>query len=238
MVEIPTALFDSPVHVQEDAYRNLASLRRSRNLFARLADDDADAVAAINAEMRTRRRKTEPLINRPFERGYGVVGFPFDHRNWAQSRYTNGTFGIWYGSQSVETTVAETTAHFARELADREQLRHYRPITRERRVMTAYVDAVLFDLCGKQADFPGLVSTESYDFTQRVGRMVHEGHHPGLLAPSARRADCVNVDVFSPYYLSNPKDCCYLTYRFYPNDSRIEVEREQGTVWLTVWPLA
>lgn len=238
VADLPRALFDSPVHVQDDAYRNIAGLRRSQNLFARIADDDADAAAAINAELRTRPREPQPLINRPFEPWYGVVGFPFDHRNWAQSRYTDGRFGVWYGAHSVETTVAETTHHFARELVGRGQHRHDRPITRERRVVTAHVDAVLFDLCGKLADFPGLVATDSYDFTQRVGRAVHEGHHPGLLAPSAWRAGGVNVDVFSPDYLSNPRDCCYLTYRFHPTDGRIEVEREPGTVWLTVRPLA
>lgn len=237
MPGIPNTLFDKPVHFQERAYRNIVGLRHSRNVFHRLADDDDDTAAAINAEMRTRSRKTQPLINRPFEPWYGVVGFPFDHRNWGQSRYTDGSFGVWYGSQSAETTVAETTSHFAHELAGRGLDQHDRAIIRERRVMTAHVDALLFDLRGKQTDFPGLVATDSYEFTQQVGRVIHAGHHPGLMAPSARRTDGVNIDVFHPNYLSHPKDFCYLTYRYHPNDGRIEVEREQGEIWMTLTPL-
>lgn len=238
MVGVPDGLLDTPVRVTERAYRNIVGLRRSRELFHRLADDDADSQAAINAELRTRSRLDQPLINRPFERWYGVVGFPFDEHHWGASRYTDGSFGVWYGSQSIETTVAETAYHFARELAGRGQHHHDWPITRERRVHIAHVDALLFDLRGKQADFPALLAPDSYAFTQQVGRAVHEGHHPGLLAPSARRANGVNVDVFSPAYLSNPRDCCYLTYRFHPDDGRIEVERRPGTVWMTMRPLS
>lgn len=234
---LPDALFDKPVHIREDAFRNFVNLRRSRDLFHRLADNEEDSAAAVKAEMRTRGRKDQPLINRPFEPWYGVVGFPFDHRNWARSRYTDGSFGVWYGSRRVETTVAETTYHFARELAGRGQDRHDRPIIRERCVKTAHVDALVFDLCGKERDFPALVASDSYDFTQQVGRAIHEGHHPGLLAPSARRAGGVNVDIFSPKYLRNPRDYCHLTYRFHPDDGRIEVEREPGTVWMTLRPL-
>lgn len=234
MALVPAELFDNPVHVVEEAYRNYASRRVSSNLFSRIADDDEDAQAAINAEMRTRERREQPLINRPFEMWYGVIGFPFDHRRWAESRFTDGSYGVWYGSRDVETTVAETVYHFVRELRRRGWHEHDQPIVRERCVKTALVDAVLFDLRGKERDHPALVDPDSYAFTHQVGRAVHDGHHPGLLAPSARRPGGVNVDVFSPDYLSNPRDCCYLTYRFVPDDGRVEVERAPGTIWMAL----
>lgn len=231
MAVLPETLFDTALHFSEAAYRNFVSLRKSRNLFARLADDETDTAVATAAEMATKPRRSLPAINRPFEPWYGVIGFPFEPRHWATSRFSDGTFGVWYGSRSIETTVHETVHHFRQELAGRGWNRHDRPILRERCVKTAQVDALVFDMRGKQALLPGLTDAESYAFTHEVGRAVHQGRHPGLLVTSARDADGDNVDIFAPDYLSDPRDCCYLTYRHQP-DGQVDVERQPGRVWM------
>jgi hypothetical protein len=233
VVALPSDLFDAACHYVGDAYRNIASLRKSRNLFARIGDDEADAQAAITAELATRPHRDQPLLNQPFEPWYGVIGFPFVAHHWGQSRYSDGSFGIWYGSREIETTVHETVHHFRIELAGRGWDRHERPIVRERLIGRAHVDALAFDLCSKSKTYPALVDGDDYTFTQAIGRSIHAGRHPGLLAPSARRAGGVNVDIFDPVYLSNPRDVCYLTYRYTP-DGRITVEREPSDIWLTL----
>lgn len=233
---VPDGLLDKAVHMQDTAYRNIASLRRSRNLFRLVTSNESDIAAAITAELDTRPRKPQPLINRPFEQWYGVIAHPFGQLTFPQSRYSDGSFGVWYGSRSVETTIYETAYHFVRELVGRGQHRHTQPVVRERRVVTASVDALMFDLQDKVTDFPDLVSKDSYELTQQIGRVIHDGHHPGLVSPSARYNGGVNINVFSPEYLSNPKDNCYLKYRFYPLDGRVEVERQPGTIWMTLTP--
>jgi len=231
MSHLPADLFDSARHYADDAFRNIVSLRKSRDLFARISDDADDADAAIAAEIATRPRREQPMIQRPFEHWYGVIGYVFDRRRWGASRYSDGSFGVWYGCRRLETTIHETVHHFRSELAGRGWDRHDRPIVRERRVARVRVDALVFDLCGKEQTHPALVDPHDYDFTQAIGRAVHAGHHPGLLAPSAREPGGVNVDIFAPDYLASPQDVCYLTYRHLP-DGRIQVEREPGKVWL------
>lgn len=226
-------LFESAHHYAAPAYRNIVSLRKSRRLFARISDDADDDAAAIAAEMASRPRRPQPLINRPFEPWYGVVGFPFIRHHWGVSRYSDGGFGVWYGSRTIDTTVFETVHHFCSELHNRGWDRHDRPIVRERRVAKADVNALVFDLCGKQHRHPALVDSEDYGFTQAIGREIRQGNHPGLLAPSARVADGVNVDILDPKYLSNPRDVCYLRYR-HMTDGSVEIEREPGEIWLTV----
>jgi hypothetical protein len=228
---LPADLFDTARHYAGDAYRNIVGLRKSRNLFARIGDDEADMAAAIAAEQAARPRRQQPLLNRPFEPWYGVIGFPFVTHHWGQSRYSDGSFGVWYGSRDLETTVHETVHHFRVELAGHGWDRHERAIVRERRIARAHVDALVFDLCAKARAYPALIDGHDYSFTQAIGHSIHTGRHPGLLAPSARHASGVNVDIFDPAYLSNPRDVCYLTYR-HESNGQIMVEREPGEPWL------
>lgn len=230
---LDNALFDTVRHYRGPAYRNIVSLRTSRNLFSRISDGADDDDAAIAAEMATRARQPRPLINRPFEPWYGVVGFPFIRHHWGASRYSDGSFGVWYGCQTMETTVHETVHHFRQELRDRGWDQHDRPIVRERRVATADVNALVFDLCDKVQQYPDLVHGADYRLTQTVGRAIRDGNHPGLLAPSARHDGGVNIDIFDPKYLSNPQDVCYLRYRHWP-DGTVEIEREPGRLWLSL----
>lgn len=127
----------------------------------------------------------------------------------------------------------ETVHHFRQELIGRGQDTHHKPIVRHRCVKRVAVDALLFDLRGKQNDFAALRDPEIYTYTQQVGRAVYDGRHPGILVNSARRVSGENVDVFNPAYLSTPRDCCYLTYR-YDISGEVQVEREPGRVWLTL----
>ena len=62
-----------------------------------------------------------------------------------------------------------------------------------------------------------------------VGARIHREGHPGLLIQSVRSPAGESVAVFNPAVLSNPGLVCQLTYRL--NGSKIEVEREPGTIW-------
>lgn len=220
-------------HYRHIAYRNIVSLRRSRNTFARISDDALDADVAVAAQVATQDWDSQVITDRPFDLSYGVIGFPFVRKHWAQSRYSDGSFGVWYGSDTIETTVYETAHHFIQELAGRGWGKGDTPITRERRVATADVDALMFDLSDMASQVPALVADSDYRMTQAIGRYIRENRHPGLLAPSARCSAGFNVNVFSPDYLSNPKDACSLRYRYVPGGG-LDIERESGKIWMAM----
>ena len=56
------------------------------------------------------------IIHRPFEDAewFNAIVWPFKH--WRASRFSGGTYGVWYGSDMVETTVYESAYHWYRRL--------------------------------------------------------------------------------------------------------------------------
>ena len=230
----------SLVHVCEPLTRNIKSIRVSQDLFDDLSKSPDDWDIAQRQEITTKPPSygdANTIINRPFEEAdwFNVIGFPFT--NWAASRFSDGRFGVWYGSDSVETTVYETAYHWRSGFladagfdtlvshGDRES------ITGERKVYQVQCDAMLIDLRPRVTEYPALIHPDSYLFTQEVGSRLHHEGYPGLVNYSAR-CDGTNYGVLNKVVLSNPKACCSLTYRLTRNG--VSVEREVGKTWMTL----
>jgi len=94
--------------VHQDVAHNIKSIRVSQNLFDDLSDDPADWEIAQQHELATKPHtygSPNTIIDRPFEEADWLNAIEFPFRNWAASRFCDGSFGIWYGSDLVETTV-------------------------------------------------------------------------------------------------------------------------------------
>jgi hypothetical protein len=78
---------------------------------------------------------------------------------------------------------------------------------------------------------PALVHLADYGLTQQAGQRLHKEGFPGLASRSARCEGDV-FGILNPAVLSGPQMACYLNYRIV--DGRVQVERETGTVWMTV----
>lgn len=229
------SLLDAAIHFEGDLYRNVVSIRVSQQLADDLGDDPADWEVFTRAEMATKPRRPVPAINRPFEDGYGqAILYPFVKAHWFETRFSDGGFPAWYGSLDLETTVHETAHHFRRRAIEDLGLQtHQRPILGERRVYLVAADGLLIDLRRKTRTAPGLIDRDSYAFCQQVGREIQTKGHPGLLTRSARcKGD--NAVLFEQRYLSDPRDHCFLTYRYLPTTGQIEVERKSGVVWMRI----
>lgn len=217
----------------DDLYRNIVSLRIAENLFDDLSDTPQDWQAAIDLELESKPAafaSPTPVIHRPFEEAIWneAIGYPF--RNWMRSRYSDGTFGIWYGADSVETTVYETVHHWRYGLL--EDAGFLEPGIRiERKIYRVRCDAALVDLRNAVKKFAALIDPRDYTFTHQVGSRLHHEGHPGLVSRSAR---CTGdtYGVLNPDVLSGPQHNCYLTYITTPKG--IAVERTPGRRWMTV----
>jgi hypothetical protein len=228
------SLFDwlTLADVQQDFARNIVSLRMSQDLFDDLSSDPAHRLLAQRVEDDVKPvsyRSRTPIIDRPFEDAewFSAIDWPFRH--WHASRYSDGSFGVWYGSESVETTVFETAFHWYRGLIldagfERES------VIAERKVYAVACAAALLDARELAATDPALLHPSDYRYCQSAGARIHREGHPGLLTMSVRRAGGENAVIFNPAVLSNPRHLCQLTYRL--ESERIIVEKQPGSAWI------
>lgn len=217
-----------------DLVRNIKGIRSTQELFDDLSDDPADRAVATAVDMAGYIESPSPLVTRPFDYG-AVVTYPYVPHNWHATRFSDGlTYGVWYGSLTLETTVYETVYHWHHFVMD-SYAGENRAIRTDRRILDTRCDAILVDLRGKQVRQKALVDRRDYRHTQALGRYLHDQSQNGLLVQSAR-SDGVNAAVFRPSVLSDPRDRCWLTYVLNPAIDEVRVERTPGRRWLTVVP--
>lgn len=220
--------------IHEDVARNIVSLCQSQDLFDDLTDDPTLWSLAQQVEDDVKPptyRSRMPIIHRPFEdaQWFNAITWPFRH--WQSSRFSDGTYGVWYGSKSVETTVHESAHHWYRGLlsdAGFDQMN----VTAERKVYSVRCDAALLNLHKATKQHPDLVHPSDYSFCHAVGARIHREGHPGLLTQSVRHPAGQNLAVFNADVLSNPRHHCQLTYRL--DAGQITVEKQPGVTWLTL----
>jgi len=227
-------LLSANIDFHDDLIRNIPGIRQSQNLFDDLSRDSTDWDIAIAAESAERIPTAAALISRPFDYGT-VISYSFDSAHWQATRYSDGsTYGVWYGSLDVATTVYETAWHWYRFVTDSYPAED-REIVTERRIFEVRCDALLIDLRDKHAAYPDLVNRTSYSFTQQIGRYVHGQGLNGLLAPSAR-CQGVNAAILKQERLSNVRDKAFLTYRLNTVRDTFVAERTPGRKWIKLAP--
>lgn len=219
--------------LRQDLYRNVVSLRQSMDLFDDLSGEPEDWQAAINMELAFKPpyyESAQPIINRPFEEAafFDAIQFPFNHLG--ESRFSRGVFGVWYGSEDLETTIYETVYHWRHSFLADAGYQDIEGVAVERRVHLVHCDAALINLHPVIGEWPELRG-DSYAPCQMLGERLHHQGHPGLWTISARSCGS-NAAVFTPQVLSNPRIHCYLTYQL--EGGRVSVYRAPGQIVLKI----
>jgi RES domain len=211
-----------------DLFRNIKTARVSIDCYDDLGDGEFDTEVAVHAEMAGHTETHAAVIDRPFDYGRAIA-FSFDAANWQPTRFSDGLrYGVWYGSEELETTVHESAYHWKRFVLDAFPAEDHE-IVADRRVFLVRCQGFLVDLVGKENNFPALINPDDYSFTQKVGSHLVNNNQAGLRVLSAR-CQGVNAAIFSKEVLSNPRDHCYLSYYWNPvADDDLRVERERGT---------
>jgi len=217
-----------------DAHRNIVSLRVSEELYDDLSDKPEGWQAAIDLELASKPHtyaSNQPIIDRPFEEAdhNDAIDYPFRH--WSKTRYSDGSYGIWYGSDTLETSVHETVHHWRCELLEDAGWQAIDGVAIERKAFLVRCDAALLDFRPKIEAHPALIDRSSYHLTHQVGARIHHDGHPGLISRSARCEGDVYA-IFNRRILSNPRQLCYLTYQI-AGDS-VVVERQPGEIFLRI----
>lgn len=219
--------------IHDDLLRNIVSIRVSQDLFDDLSDNPDDRQSAIKLELECKPQafsSLNPVIHRPFEEAAWNEAIEYPFRNWMRSRYSDGTFGVWYGADSIETTIFETVHHWRSGLL--EDAGFVGPgIRMERKVYSVRCDAALVDMRSALARYPALIDPVDYTFTHQVGGRLHREGYPRLVSRSAR-CDGDIYALLNPAVLSDPRQNCWLTYTTAPDG--VEVERSPGKRLLVV----
>jgi len=226
---------------QRDWHRIIVSLRAGIDLFAELVDDPADQQILIDHEMATKPYRGEnPTIGRPFEEAsiydpiVEAIAWPFEHP--CRSRFSTGSFGVWYGADELLTSVHETVHRFRINTLASDAARREQEIVQERRAHLVTCKAALVDLRPHLESEPALCDPNDYSACQALGARIYHAALPGVLTRSARRPKGLIVGVFREDTLSNVRTVCYLTYRLDVPTGRVRVERDPGQTWIELVP--
>ena len=184
-------------------------------LFERVSDpDDLEAVFAIESMTNPRLRdevgdiRLVPPEDRVSGPGSSIIMAAFTHLNPVGSRFTDGTYGVFYAANDLDTAIAETAYH-------RE---HFMRATGEGRMeldMRVYlVDlaAALHDLRGRMAEYPLVYHTDNYAAGQHLAATLRTDGSNGIAYDSVRRQGGECAAVFRPRVLSNARQERHLCY--------------------------
>ena len=225
------ALFQKCVSFSDDVYRNIVSLKCSEDLFDDLYEDtDPDLYAiAVACEMRVKSELSPGVIQRGFHYNTAIL-YPFEKEPFLSTRYSDGRYGVWYGSLDERTTIYETAYHFAKfESATDWQIEGLSDtVVRERAVYKIHCQSILIDL--RSARFAAKLTTNDYYYTQKVGEHLQREGHPGIITPSAR-SQGDNIVMFNPDRLSNPSVFQYYRYVLSRKENHIRIEPAGGAPW-------
>jgi hypothetical protein len=220
--------------VDRDVARNIVSFREPQNVFDDLSEraDEWKVAEQVQDEVGLpRHRSKTPIIDRPFEDANWLNAIQWPFKNYQQSRFSDGTYGVWYGSESVETTVYESAYHwYSGLLSDAGYERE--AIVSERTIVSVKCAATLLDFRKAARTFPELLHPSDYSYPHSVGARIHHEGHPGLIIQSVRRPDGENIAVFNPAVLTKPREIGHLTYKL-DRDSII-VEKQAGKTWMAL----
>ncbi len=210
-------------------------------LFERVTDpDDLEAIFELEALTNPRLRdqvgdirlvSPEDRVSGP---GSSIIMAAFTHLNPEGSRFTDGTYGVFYAANDLDTAIMETIYH--RERFMRATTQPHMEL--DMRVYLVDLDGDLHDLRGQKSAIPLVYHNENYGAGQHLARALRKDGSNGIAYDSVRRDDGECVAVFRPRLLSNSRQERHLCYVW--NGQRISSVYEKralgGAEFDTLYP--
>lgn len=217
---MPTRRIDWPL-----AWRIIASRYPPINLFERLTPDPAvwDALIALEqlTNPRIRDEVGEIALVPPEERvsgpGASYVMASFTHVNRRGSRFSDGTFGVYYAAAEFETAVAETVFHFEAYARDSNDP----PRMEDMRVLVGVVCCAFEDVAAlPEPERSRVLDPDSYVASRAYANRLRDDGANGVAYPSVRRPEGNCVGAFRPPAVGIPRQERHLKYRW--NGGRVD----------------
>jgi hypothetical protein len=201
------------------ATRIIASRYPPIDLFERVSPDPAIWEALIAAEQLVNPRVRDEIgqirLVAPEDRisgpGASYVMASFTHLNPNGSRFSNGSYGVYYAAREFETALRETAYHFARYASDSAD----DPRRETMRVLVGRIEHRFHDVAALPAQArERILDPDSYAASQPFGRELRESGSDGVVYPSVRNAGGHCVGVFRPKAAGIPVQTKHLQYHW------------------------
>ena len=211
-VELTLAKTWPAVSLNRDTWRIIPSHYPPIQLFEKCADpEDLEALYVLEG-LTNDRVQTEigdlSLISkedRVSGPGSSVIMAAFTHIG-TQSRFTDGSYGVYYAGLDLTTAIRETSFWQAKQMADSNEP----PFERVMRVYQARIDPAreLLDVrASKQVHKPN-----SFAAAQKLGKRLRAQGHNGVYYNSVRHPGGECVGVFKPNVLKRARQGKHLRY--------------------------
>jgi hypothetical protein len=196
-------------------YRIIPSRFPPINLFERVTDP-ADLETVLEIESMTNDRLRDevgtlslvPPEDRISGPGTSPIMAAFTHLPPYGSRFTDGSFGVFYAGRTLDTAIAETKHHREAFLRATSEPR----IELDMRVYAVDLDAMLHDIRGMEDTMAEVYDPSSYAASQALAIEIRTSGSSGLAYDSVRKPGGECVAIFKPRVLSNCRQERHLTY--------------------------
>jgi hypothetical protein len=185
------------------------------DLFERIADPtDLEAIYELESltNDRLRNKVGELQLVASHDRisgpGTSSIMAAFTHLNPTGSRFSDGTYGVFYAADSLDTAIAETRYH--RELFL--QATSEPPMELDMRVLLADLHQQLHDIRGRHQALSEVYALDDYSAAQALGKRLRTQNSWGIAYDSVRHSGGECAAVFRPAALRNCRQERHLCY--------------------------
>lgn len=230
MTTLPTPPLAS---VDWQTHRIIRSLYPPIDLFEDIADPaDWELLAAAEAKTNPRIMETignlalVPVDRRVGGDGASMIMAPFTHVSKDRpGRFSNGSYGVYYAANSLDTAISETAYHHGRFMAATSEPPGW---TSDFRELVGKVTKQLHDITETPTyDCCLDVDPSNYGAAQSFAETLRKNGSDGILYPSVRHPSGLCIAAFWPDAVSIPTQARHLTYHW--DGTRVDKIKDAGT---------
>lgn len=216
-------------------YRIIPSRYPPIDLFERVADPaDWDHLANLETLTNPRVRQEWGEISLvPVERrvaglGSSWVMAPFTHLQPEGSRFSDGSWGVYYASRRIDTAIVETVYHVQEFYAATQDDPH----TEQMRVLVGSIHAKLHDI-RRDSKWNFAHHPTDYNASQALARALRDRGSDGIVYDSVRYRGGENIAAFWPDVVAIPVQGKHLAYDWNGSAIKRYFDYEDET-WVTL----
>ncbi|MBI4371296.1 MAG: RES family NAD+ phosphorylase [Elusimicrobia bacterium] len=194
-----------PTRYPEERLFDRVTEPRDRNVIEHLEQITSDRMRQERGEI-----SLIPPGDQVTERGSTYIMAAFTYRSPEGSRFSDGTYGVYYSARAIDTAVAEARFH-------REQFMRWTkesPMRLEMRVLTANLAADMHDIRGMAKQFSKVYSKTNYAASQELGLKLLKAASYGVAYDSVRHDGGECAALFRPPALSHCRQERHLIYEW------------------------